>query len=87
MGMRKATISSKGQVTIPVAFRRRLKLTRNRQVQIEQLADGTVQIRPIRSILELAGCLKTNRPMLSVREERRAAARAIAESVMRRRQR
>jgi bifunctional DNA-binding transcriptional regulator/antitoxin component of YhaV-PrlF toxin-antitoxin module len=82
--MSKATISSKGQVTIPVAFRKALLPTRNRQVSIEQLPDGTVQIRPIRSILELAGCLQTKRPLLSVREERRAAARAIAESVMRR---
>ncbi len=76
--MNKATISSKGQVTIPVAYRRRWKLAAGNEVQIEQLADGTVQLKPVKSILDLAGILQRRGPAPSVQEMRQAAEHAWA---------
>ncbi|MHB1158644.1 MAG: AbrB/MazE/SpoVT family DNA-binding domain-containing protein [Phycisphaerales bacterium] len=77
--MSKATISSKGQVTIPRRFRERMSLTEQRQVEMEQLEDGAVILRPVRSILPLAGQLKLNKPLLPPEQERRQVRRAMAE--------
>lgn len=77
--MSKATISSKGQVTIPRRFRERMSLTDQRQVEMEQLADGAVILRPIRSILHLAGQLKLNKPLLPPEQERRQVRQAMTE--------
>ena len=79
--MSKGTLSSKGQVTIPVVYRRRWKLSGSRALDFNQLPDGTVQIKPARSIMELAGILKSKRqgPAPSIRELRKAAERAWAE--------
>lgn len=84
MGMRKATISKRWQVTIPVAFREKLLPTQRREVVIEQLPDGTVQLRPIRSIMELAGCLKPRRrvPALTEREMRKAVENAVVKAYL-----
>lgn len=65
-------LSSKGQLTIPKKFRQRLQLTGRRRVTVEQLKDGTILIRPIRSILHLAGTIELKGPLLSPREERLA---------------
>ena len=72
-------LSSKGQVTIPKKYRQRMKLTGRRTVFVEQLEDGTVVIRPARSVLNLAGSLSLKRPLLSPEEERRAVHKQIAE--------
>ncbi|MBL4701682.1 AbrB/MazE/SpoVT family DNA-binding domain-containing protein [bacterium AH-315-I18] len=77
--MSKATVSSKGQITIPRRFRERMSLTDQRQVEMEQLDDGAVIIRPIRSIMHLAGQIKINKPLLSVTEERKIAQQAMAQ--------
>ena len=77
--MSKARISSKGQVTIPRRFRERMQLTDQQQVEMEQLEDGAVIIRPIRSILHLAGRFKTGKPLLPPDAERRQAWQIIAE--------
>ena len=71
-------LSSKGQLTIPKRFRQRMKLTGRRRVVIEQLKDGSVLIRPVRSILCLAGSLTSKRPLLSPKEERRAMQEGLA---------
>lgn len=77
--MNKATISSKGQVTIPRRFRERMALTDQRQVEMEQLDDGAVIIRPIHSIMHLAGQLKLNKPLLSPEDERALAHKAMTD--------
>jgi bifunctional DNA-binding transcriptional regulator/antitoxin component of YhaV-PrlF toxin-antitoxin module len=71
--------TSKGQVTVPQKFRRRMKLTGRRSVIVDQLPDGAVVIRPAKSILYLAGSVPARRPILTVEEERKAIHNAIAE--------
>lgn len=56
-----------------------MQLTGQRQVEMEQREDGAVIIRPIRSILHLAGCLKTGKPLLSPEAERREVHKVMAE--------
>jgi AbrB family looped-hinge helix DNA binding protein len=71
--MVKTNLSSKGQVTIPLPFRKRMNLTGRQTVELDQLPDGTVVLRPVPSILELAGGLKPARSPLSAKEERKRA--------------
>jgi bifunctional DNA-binding transcriptional regulator/antitoxin component of YhaV-PrlF toxin-antitoxin module len=72
-------LTSKGQVTVPQRFRKRMKLTGRRSVIVNQLADGTVVIKPSKSILHLAGSVPGRVPPLSVKEEREAIHWAMAE--------
>lgn len=72
-------LSRKGQLTIPKHFRQRMKLTGRQRVILDQLADGTVVVRPARSILHLAGSVPAHVPPLSVQEERDAIHQAMAE--------
>ena len=71
-------LSSKGQLTIPKQFRQRMKLTGRRRVVIEQLKDGTVLIRPVRSVLHLAGTLNLKKNLLPPQQERREVYDALA---------
>ena len=71
-------LSSKGQVTVPQKFRRRMKLTGRRSVTVDQLPDGAVIIRPAKSILHLAGSVASRVPPLTIKEERQAAHDAMA---------
>ncbi len=70
-------LSSKGQLTIPKRFRKRMKLSGRRRVVIEQLKDGTVVVRPVRSLMDLAGSMTPARPLLSPKAERRATQLAV----------
>ena len=65
-------LTSKGQVTVPQRFRRRMKLTGRRSVVVDQLADGAVVIRPAKSILHLAGSVRAGATKLTIEEERQA---------------
>jgi AbrB family looped-hinge helix DNA binding protein len=57
--MSEATVTSKGQVTIPAEIRKALGLTAGERVVFTQLEDGTTIMRAkTRSILELKGMLK-----------------------------
>lgn len=57
--MSEATMTSKGQVTIPAEIRKALGLTAGERVVFTQLHDGTTVMRAkTRSILELKGALK-----------------------------
>lgn len=69
-------LTSKGQVTVPKQFRQRMKLTGRRAVVVDQRADGAVVIRPVRSILHLAGAFERQGKTLSTKEERRLARKA-----------
>ena len=54
--MSEAAVTSKGQITIPVAIRRSMGLKAKDRVVFTQLADGTVVMRAkSRSILEFVG--------------------------------
>jgi len=60
--MSEATVTSKGQVTIPAEIRRAMRLTAGERVVFTQLDDGTTVFRAKRrSILELRGLLKPAR--------------------------
>jgi AbrB family looped-hinge helix DNA binding protein len=57
--MSEATVTSKGQVTIPAEIRRAMGLTAGERVVFTQLDDGTTVFRAKRrSIMELRGILK-----------------------------
>jgi AbrB family looped-hinge helix DNA binding protein len=57
-----ATVTSKGQVTIPAEIRKAMGLTAGERVVFTQLDDGTTVFRAKRrSILELRGLLKPTR--------------------------
>lgn len=77
-GMVRTNISSKGQITIPRFFRRRMALTGKQEVEVDQLPDGSVVVRPVASILEIAGSVVLRRPLLSSQEERRQARKIMA---------
>jgi len=60
--MSEATITSKGQVTIPADIRKSMGLTAGERVVFTQLDDGTTVMRTKkRSILDLKGMLKPAR--------------------------
>jgi hypothetical protein len=56
-----------------------MQLTGARVVEMEQLGDGSVVIRPVRSILDLAGQLHAAGPLLSVKKEQRRSHAAMAD--------
>lgn len=57
--MSEATVTSKGQITIPVDVRTSLSLKAGERVEFTTLDDGTVIMRPKnRSLLELEGMLQ-----------------------------
>lgn len=57
--MSEATVTSKGQITIPVDVRTTLSLQAGERVEFTTLDDGTVIMRPKnRSLLDLGGMLK-----------------------------
>lgn len=53
------SITSQGQISIPVKFRRELGLGNGRKAQVS-MEDGNLVISPVRDLLELKGSLKTN---------------------------
>lgn len=60
--MSEATMTSKGQITIPADVRKSMGLNAGERVVFTQLDDGTTVIRAkTRSILELKGLLKSAR--------------------------
>jgi antitoxin PrlF len=60
--MSEATMTSKGQVTIPADIRKALGLNSGERVVFTQLDDGTTVMRAkTRSILDLGGMLKPAR--------------------------
>lgn len=72
-----ATVSTKGQITLPAQLRRRFGIEAHDRVEIDAGADGIV-IRPIGDFLELEGMLGSARPR---QEERDRMARAVADHV------
>lgn len=76
--MVKTNLSSKGQVTIPLSFRKRMRLTPSQTIELAQMPDGTVILRPVPSILDLAGGLKPPGTALSHEEERKRARELMA---------
>jgi AbrB family looped-hinge helix DNA binding protein len=60
--MSEATVTSKGQVTIPADIRKALGLSAGERVVFTRLDDGTTVMRSkTRSIVQLKGMLKSQR--------------------------
>jgi AbrB family looped-hinge helix DNA binding protein len=78
-----ATVTSKGQITIPKEIRDRLKLRKGARVRFTEQPDGSVTLRPqTRSLLDLAGMLKAPPGKhVTVEEMNEAVRRAAARSV------
>ena len=70
--MSTATMTSKGQITIPANIRKALRLSAGERVVFTQLDDGTVIMRAkTRSILDLKGLLQAEGlPKLAVEDMR-----------------
>ncbi len=70
------TVTQKGQVTLPVDFRRRLKIKPYHKVIIELNESGknkSIQIKPTQDILDLAGTLRPKKNVgRSILDARRA---------------
>lgn len=65
-----ATITSKGQITLPIEVRERLGLRRGDRVEFLIASDGTVRLRPLGgSVRDLAGFLyRPGRPPVTLEE-------------------
>ena len=70
--MSDATLTSKGQITIPANIRKALRLSTGDRVVFTQLDDGTVIMRAkTRSLLDLKGLLQAEGlPKLAVEDMR-----------------
>jgi len=77
-----ATVTSKGQVTIPKGIRDRLKLKKGARVRFTENADGSVTLRAqTRSIFDMVGMLKPKQGRhVTVAEMNEAVRRAAARS-------
>jgi antitoxin PrlF len=74
--MANATLTSKGQLTIPQQVRKRLKLESGDRVEFVELADGAFAIRPaVNDVRALKGLLKRPKQSVTI-EDMNAAVRA-----------
>lgn len=78
--MNLSTVSSKGQITLPSAMRRKLGIKPETKVEIE-LQEDAIVVRPLRSISDLRGIFRDHaaKPPLTWEQERALAERALAE--------
>lgn len=71
-----STVTDKGQTTVPQEVREALGVAPRRRLQWEVRNDGSAVVRPVPSVMELAGCLKSEMPFTSIQEETEAATTA-----------
>jgi AbrB family looped-hinge helix DNA binding protein len=82
--MATATMTSKGQVTIPAAVRKKLRLRAGSKIDFVENKAGETVIRPkTGSIRDLYGCIKYDGPPISIEEMNKAIGRAAAEAFKR----
>jgi bifunctional DNA-binding transcriptional regulator/antitoxin component of YhaV-PrlF toxin-antitoxin module len=56
------TITSKGQLTLPVSIRKALKLGVKRKVRVAVTREGLITMRPLPDVMSLFGALKSHVP-------------------------
>jgi antitoxin PrlF len=79
-----ATMTSKGQVTIPAQTRANLRLGSGSTFTVRETADGEIVLKPKRvDIRSLRGFLKYDGPPVSIEDINEGIARAAAEGVAR----
>jgi bifunctional DNA-binding transcriptional regulator/antitoxin component of YhaV-PrlF toxin-antitoxin module len=76
MTLLKSTITARGQTTIPAAIRKALKLRPRQRLTYEILQEGVLLRPEAESLIDLAGCLKSNVPAATKTEEREKAREA-----------
>ncbi|HBQ50698.1 hypothetical protein A3B42_00875 [Candidatus Daviesbacteria bacterium RIFCSPLOWO2_01_FULL_38_10] len=76
------SITSQGQISIPVRFRRELELEKTKRAFISK-EDNKLIVEPVKNLLELGGSLKTNKKPLSNKELDEVVALAVAEEYAR----
>ena len=77
--MTSVTITSKWQVTIPEEIRKEVPELEIGQRLRWEIVGGVLTARPVRSMAQLAGCLKSDMPALSREEEKAAIEKARVE--------
>jgi antitoxin PrlF len=75
-------LTSKGQTTIPELAREAIPIRPGQRLSWE-INDGFLTVRPIRDLSELAGCLKSEKPPVSVAEMKEAVKEARANHLTR----
>ena len=76
------SITSQGQISIPVRFRRELELEKTKRAFISK-EDNKLIVEPVKNLVELGGSLKTNKKPLSNKELDEVVALAVAEEYAR----
>jgi len=78
-----ATVTSKGQITIPAEVREALKLKPGERVVFYPGESGEFTLRRVGSIRDLRGCLAGLVPPMTVEEMDEAIGKAVTESYLR----
>ena len=73
-----STVTDKGQTTVPREIREALALGPRQRLVWETRKDGSAVIRPLTSVMDLAGCLKSDVPFIGIGEDTAAATAAWA---------
>lgn len=68
-----STLTDKGQTTVPQEIREAMGASPRQRLVWEARKDGSAVVRPMPSVMELAGSLKSAVPFTSIREETEAA--------------
>jgi len=68
-----STLTDKGQTTVPQEIRTALGVVPRQRLVWEIRKDGSALVRPMHSVMELAGSLKSEVPFTSIGEETEAA--------------
>ena len=77
-----ATVTSKGQITIPVEVRDALNIRTGTRVQFLPKSDGTWDFIPLTgSVMDLAGFINCDGPPVTLEEMDAAIAEAAAETM------
>ncbi len=74
--MRDITVTTRGQITLPVAIRKSLRLGTARKIRMRLSADGDVTLRALPDVMSYYGSLKSGIPY--DHHEKAKARRAIA---------
>jgi bifunctional DNA-binding transcriptional regulator/antitoxin component of YhaV-PrlF toxin-antitoxin module len=75
--MTTSTLTGKGQTTVPLEIRQALGIAPRQRLVWELRRDGSAVVRAIPSVMELAGCLKSEIPFTSLQDETEAATAAL----------
>ena len=79
-----ATMTSKGQITVPAATRERFRLTPGTRIEFVETPEGNVEMRPIRGdVRRLRGMIKYKGPPVSIEDMDRGIGAAVAEDFLR----